>query len=87
MHKYQFKVYINYSFRDTTMVYEHDVESPFREILVKDDSAVVGVIRRNLKTGEYQFYNDITTLHYVMKASRIERIKSKIETLIAVHSN
>ncbi len=58
------------------MTYLHDPENPFRKILVKDGSNTVGVIRRNLNTGHYQFYdskeNSMTPLY---KVDRLDRMK------------
>ena len=44
------------------MSFEHDPESPFLKILVKDGPSVVGIIRRNLKTGNYHFYESTELL-------------------------
>ena len=44
--------------KDIKMIYERDPESPFSKILVKNDSSVVGIIRRNLITGHYHFYDN-----------------------------
>ncbi len=64
------------------MVYEHDPESPFLKILVKDAYSVVGIIRRNLKTGHYHFYEgEFDALNCLFQEKRIDRIKMRIEEL------
>ena len=64
------------------MIYEHDSESPFLKILVKDGSSVVGIIRRNLKTGHYHFYeNGRDALNCLFQEKRIDSIKVRIEEL------
>lgn len=64
------------------MRFEHDPESPFLKILVKDGSSVVGIIRRNLKTGHYHFYeSERDALRCLFQEKRIDRIKMRIEEL------
>ncbi len=59
------------------MIFLRDPENPFAKILVKDRRGIVGIIRRNLKTGYYQFYDEkrdaITPLY---KADRLDLMKS-----------
>ena len=65
------------------MIYEHDPESPFSKILVKDGPSVVGTIRRDLITGQYHFYDDqMDTLNSLFLEKRIDSMKTKIETLL-----
>jgi len=67
------------------MVYEHDPEAPFLKILVKNGSSVIGVIRRNLKTGHYHFYdNRGGGLNCLFQEKRIDSIKMRIEELLAL---
>ncbi len=61
------------------MTYEHYEEMPFHWFLVKNDSRVIGVIRRNLRTGEYQYYDDVGSLKFKIKETSIERLKRRIE--------
>ncbi len=64
------------------MIYEHDPESPFLKVLVKDESSVVGIIRRNLKTGNYHFYDSPRdSLNCLFQEKRIDAIKMRIEEL------
>ncbi len=64
------------------MIYEPDPELPFQKILVKKDSAIVGVIRRNLLTGHYQYHDgEGGALHFLFKELRIDKIKRRIEEL------
>ena len=65
------------------MVYEHDPEAPFLKILVKNGSSVVGIIRRNLKTGSYCFFeSERDPLNCLFQEKRIDRIKMRIEELL-----
>jgi len=65
------------------MIYEHDPESPFSKILVKNGSSVVGTIRRNLMTGQYHFYeNQRDALNCLFQEKRIDSMKIKIEELL-----
>ncbi|MFZ0931760.1 MAG: hypothetical protein WAN11_24395 [Syntrophobacteraceae bacterium] len=67
------------------MIYEHDPESPFSKILVKNDSSVVGIIRRNLITGHYHFYDHPgDALNCRFQEKRIDSIKIRIEELLNV---
>ena len=45
--------------KEMKMIYEHDPESPFSKILVKNGSSVVGIIRRSFITGHYHFYDNL----------------------------
>ena len=64
------------------ILYEHDPEAPFQKILVKKDSAVIGVIRRNLKTGDYHYYDEEHgALSCLLQEKGIDRIKLRIEEL------
>jgi hypothetical protein len=65
------------------MIYEHDPESPFSKIVVKDGSSVVGTIRRNLITGHYHFYdNQRDVLNSLFLERRIDSMKMRIEKLL-----
>jgi hypothetical protein len=65
------------------MIYERDPESPFSKILVKNDSSVVGTIRRNLITGYYHFYdNQRGSLNCLLREKRIDSMKVRIEELV-----
>jgi len=65
------------------MVYEHDPESPFGKILVKNGSSVIGIIRRNLKTGDYHFCGiERGPLNCLFQEKRVDHIKMRIEELI-----
>lgn len=65
------------------MIYERDPESPFSKILVKNDSSVVGTIRRNLITGHYHFYdNQRGALDCLLEEKRIDSMKMRIEELL-----
>ncbi|MFZ0926953.1 MAG: hypothetical protein WAN11_00020 [Syntrophobacteraceae bacterium] len=65
------------------MVYEHDPELPFLKILVKNGSSVIGVIRRNLKTGHYHFFeSERDPLNCVLQEKRIDHIKMRVEELL-----
>ncbi len=65
------------------MIYEHDPESPFSKILVKDGSSVVGTIRRNLITGNYHFYDSRRdALDSLFLEKRIDSMKMRIENLL-----
>ena len=65
------------------MIYERDPESPFSKILVKDDSSVVGTIRRNLITGHYHFYdNQRGGLNCLFEEKRIDSMKMRIEEML-----
>jgi len=65
------------------MVYEHDPESPSLKILVKNDSSIVGIIRRDLRTGDYYFYDSrCDTRDCLFMEKRIDRIKKRIEGLL-----
>ena len=67
------------------MFYEHDREAPFLKILVKNDSSVVGVIRRSLDTGYYHYYEDMhNSLNCLLKEKRIDLIEMRIEELYAL---
>ncbi len=64
------------------MVYEHDPELPYMKVLVKDGSSIIGVIRRNLKTGNYHFYeSQRDALNCLLQETRLDRIKMRIEEL------
>jgi hypothetical protein len=64
------------------ILYEHDPEAPFQKILVKKDSAVIGVIRRNLKTGDYNYYDEEHgALSCLLQEKGIDRIKLRIDEL------
>lgn len=64
------------------ILYEHDPEAPFQKILVKKDSAVIGVIRRNLNTGDYHYYDEEHgSLSCLLQEKGIDRIKLRIEEL------
>lgn len=64
------------------MIYERDPESPFSKILVKNGSNTVGVIRRNLITGYYHFYDDqLDDLNGLFQEKRFDSIKRRIEKL------
>ncbi len=59
------------------MIYSPDPENPFRKILVSDERGLLGIIRRNLKTGNYQFYDSKTdSINPLFRAGRLEQIKS-----------
>jgi hypothetical protein len=65
------------------MIYEHDPESPFSKIIVKNDSSVVGTIRRDLTTGKYHFYdNERDVLNCLFQDKRIDSMKMRIEELL-----
>ena len=65
------------------MIYERDPESPFSKILVKNNSSVVGTIRRNLITGYYHFYdNQRDAFNCLFQEKRIDRMKMRIEELL-----
>ncbi|MGA3118917.1 MAG: hypothetical protein ABSF90_31405 [Syntrophobacteraceae bacterium] len=65
------------------MAYEHDPELPFLKILVKNGSSVIGVIRRNLKTGHYHFCeSERDPLNCLFQEKRIDDIKMRVEELI-----
>ncbi|MFZ0944605.1 MAG: hypothetical protein WB930_12945 [Syntrophobacteraceae bacterium] len=69
------------------MVYEHDPESPFLKILVKNGSSVVGIIRRNLKTGRYNFFeSERDPLNGLFQEKRIDHIKIRVEELLNLRS-
>jgi len=69
--------------KEIKMIYEHDPESPFSKILVKNGSSVVGTIRRNLITGHYHFYeNQSNALNCRFQEKRIDSMKIKIEELL-----
>ena len=72
-----------YSYRkDMKMIYEHNPESPFSKILVKNGSSVVGTIRRNLITGHYHFYDNLRdSLNCLFQEKRIDSMKIRIEEL------
>ena len=62
------------------MNYERDREFPFQKILVKEGRDTVGVIRRNLKTGDYQYYdNQADSLTPLFRAARLDNLKSWVE--------
>jgi hypothetical protein len=64
------------------MVYEHDPESPFLKILARDGSSVVGIIRRNLQTGHYHFFeSQRDALNCLFREKRMDAIKMRIEEL------
>ena len=64
------------------MSYEHDPASPFSKIVVKNGSAFVGTIRRNLETGHYHFCdNQLGGLNCLFQEKRIDSIKTRIEEL------
>lgn len=68
--------------KDGQMSFEHDPESPFLKITVKDGPSVVGIIRRNLQTGDYHFYeSERDALSCLFQEKRIDRIKMRIEEL------
>ena len=51
--------------------------------LVKNDSSVVGTIRRNLITGHYHFYdNQRGGLNCLLEEKRIDSMKMRIEELL-----
>jgi hypothetical protein len=65
------------------MIYEHDPESPYSKILVKNGSSVVGTIRRNLITGHYHFYDTPhDALNCRFHEKRIDSMKIRIEELL-----
>jgi len=69
--------------KEIKMIYEHDPESPFSKILVKNGFSVVGTIRRNLITGHYHFYeNQGDALNCRLQEKRIDSMKIKIEELL-----
>ena len=58
------------------MIFLHDPELPFHKILVKEAGFTLGVIRRNLKTGQYEFYESETNSPSpLFRAGRLEIIK------------
>ncbi len=62
------------------MIFEHDPESPFWKILVRDETDLIGIIRRNLKTGCYQFYgHQLGSIACEFNEPRLDRIKLRIE--------
>ena len=64
------------------MSFEHDPASPFSKIVVKNGSAIVGTIRRDLKTGHYHFCdNQRGGLNCLFQDKRIDSIKARIEEL------
>ena len=66
------------------MIYLHDPENPFQKILVKNDRDLVGIVRRNLKTGYYQFYDSKTdSVTPLFRAGRLDQIKSWVKTQYA----
>jgi len=69
--------------KEIKMIYEHDPESPFSKILVKNGFSVVGTIRRNLITGHYHFYeNQSNALNCRFQEKRIDSMKLRIEELL-----
>jgi len=53
------------------------------KILVKNGSSVIGVIRRNLKTGHYHFCeSERDPLNCLFQEKRIDDIKMRVEELI-----
>lgn len=66
------------------MTYLNDHENPFGKIWVQDGLDMVGVIRRNLKTCNYQFYyNQIDSIIPLFKADRLDKMKSWVKTQYA----
>ncbi len=67
------------------MIYEHDPELPFLKIIVKKDSSPVGIIRRNLKTGVYLFFDNLSEgFKPLLQGNRIDKMKLRIEELYSV---
>jgi hypothetical protein len=65
------------------MVYEHDPESPSLKILVRNGSSVVGIIRRNLNTGHYHFYDtQCNAWDCLFQEKRFDSIQMRIEGLL-----
>jgi hypothetical protein len=67
------------------MSFEHDLESLFSKIVVKNGSSVVGTTRRNLITGHYHFYDSQRgTLNSLLQKKRIDSTKTRIEELFSL---
>ncbi len=67
------------------MIYESDPELPFMKIIVKRDSSCVGIIRRNLKTGVYLFFDNLSEgFNPLLQGNRIDKMKLRIEELYSV---
>jgi hypothetical protein len=65
------------------MIYELDPESPLWKILVKNGSSIVGIIRRNLETGHYHFYDSqCDAWNCLFQEKRFDSIKMRIEGLL-----
>jgi hypothetical protein len=65
------------------MIYELDPESPHLKILVKNGSSIVGIIRRNLETGHYHFYDSqCDAWNCLFQEKRFDSIKMRIEGLL-----
>jgi hypothetical protein len=79
-------IYSIYGYRkEVKMIFEHDPERPFSNIVVKNGPSIVGTIRRHFETGLYHFYdNQRGTLNSLLQARRIESMKSKIEGLFSL---
>ena len=65
---------------EESMIYERDREFPFQKILVKEGRETVGIIRRNLKTGDYQYYDTRPdSLTPLFRAARLDYLKLWVE--------
>ncbi len=64
------------------MIYEHDPQFPYRKIVVKDNLSVIGMIRRDLSTGTYHFYESSNDFRASFTEQRIDSIKMRIEEMM-----